>query len=131
MDRKTYLKIMDKHPHMKNFMSEVLGSTTYAIIYRAKDGGLYEADLYNPDPYKLPDDPKTMTEVEQRSIFGHRMRTAMLAKNISGKALAIDLGVHKNIISGYLNGKNSPSVFRAAEIASILGIPLNDLVYIF
>lgn len=131
MDRRMYLNIIDKHPHMKNFMSEVLGSTTYTIIYRAKDGGLYEADPYNPDPYKLPDDPKTMTEAEQKLIFGHRMKTAMLAKDLTQKALVIDTGASANVISGYINGKNSPSIFRAAKIASILGIPLDDLLYIF
>lgn len=131
MDRRMYINIMDKHPHMKYYMTEVLGSTTYAVIYRAKDGRLFEADLYNPDPFELPSDPAKMTEAEQRLLFGHRMKTAMMAKGISQKSLVIDLGSTANVISGYINGKNSPSVFKAAKIASILDIPLDELVCLF
>lgn len=56
------------------------------------------------------------------SLTAQRLREAMDNKNIKASELVEKSGVSKSNISGYINGKFTPTNINAIKIANVLGV---------
>ena len=103
---------------------------TYSVIVISDDG---RETLYN-DIHKtirrLPVDKNNMTEEECRREFGYRLRDIMLDKGVSQMELSDRTGIPCPILSGYMNGKNSPSQYKVDKIARALNCSADDFRYL-
>lgn len=61
-------------------------------------------------------------------VFGNNIKNARQAKNIKQKELAKRIGVAQNSISYHEKGRHLPSLDLAAQMASVLGVSVSDLI---
>lgn len=62
-----------------------------------------------------------------REIFGNRMRIVMAARNMSSVKLSEAIGVGRNTLCNYVNGRGLPLVDVAFDIAKALGVTVDWL----
>lgn len=77
---------------------------------------------YNPD---LLD---TMEDREYRKEFGDRLKTLLRDRSIRHDALAESVGVSRQSMSMYINGKSLPSIRIVRRIARVLNCDVRDLI---
>ena len=90
--------------------------------------------LIYEDPYhsvrRLPCDSDEMTEDQFRMEFGRRLRRIMEHKGVTQLELYELTGIPQCHISGYINGKHTPSFYIINKIAKALKCPVDDLRYV-
>lgn len=70
-----------------------------------------------------------MTEQEWRDEFAYRMRRAFRARGIYFQSeWAEAIGVSRNTINRYMNGKCAPDAYTIFKIAEVLDWPISDLM---
>ena len=89
--------------------------------------------LIYEDPFhavrKLPADSDEMTEEQFRIEFGRRLRRIMEHKGITQVELHDITGIPQCHISGYINGRHTPSFYAIHKIANALRCSIDDLRY--
>ena len=68
-----------------------------------------------------------MQEKEIIEILGKNIREARKRNNMTQSELAEKLGVSKQVVSSYENGKRSPSYEMLLKIANVFYTTINDL----
>lgn len=101
----------------------------YFLIAKLTDGSRVCYDQSDRSIRNLPSDPDTMSEVQFRREFGIRLRRLMERKRITQSELAERMGVSQTRISGYVRGKNTPSIFMVNKIAKALNCSIDELTY--
>lgn len=101
----------------------------YYLIARLCDGSRVCYDQDDRSIRSLPSDPDNMSEDQFRHEFGIRLRRLMKRKNITQVELAERMGISQTRISGYIRGKNTPSVFMVNKIAKALSCSIDELTY--
>ena len=89
--------------------------------------------LIYEDPFhavrKLPVDSEEMNEEQFRREFGRRLRRIMEHKGVTQAELSDATGILQYMISGYINGKHTPSFYIIHKLANALKCPVDDLRY--
>ena len=67
--------------------------------------------------------------MESNSLIGKNIKEARMAKKWSQMDLANKSGYPNTLISSYENGKRNPSLDTLADIASALGVSIDQLYY--
>ena len=67
-------------------------------------------------------------EDEWRRKFSFKLYRTMMAKLKSQEDLAYESGLSQSVISKYMNGKSTPSVYKLQKIADALGCSVSDLL---
>ena len=57
-----------------------------------------------------------------------RLKELREQRHISQVFLGIELGMSQNTISRYETGKRKPDIFKAAEIAKVLNVTVDELI---
>lgn len=78
----------------------------------------------------LPSDKNRMTEEECRREFAFRLRDLLKDKNVSQLELSEMTGIPRPMINGYINGRITPSIYKADLIARALGCSLDEMRYL-
>lgn len=63
-----------------------------------------------------------------KTIFGRRLKQALIEKNIQQKMLAKELEVSDKTLSSYVNGNASPTIVGLAKISKYLNISTDFLL---
>lgn len=103
----------------------------YSLIARLVSGDMVHYDSEERGLRNLPNDPANMTEEEFRHEFGLRLRRLMGRKGVTQIELAERTGITQARISGYIRGKNTPSIFVVNKIAQALNCTIDELTYRF
>ena len=77
----------------------------------------------------MPKDISNMSEDECKTEFSWRLRSRMQRKRVTQQDLSDMTGISQSCISGYLNGTNMPSFYKADKIAKALGCSVDDFRY--
>ncbi len=56
-----------------------------------------------------------------------KLREALRAAGVTQAGLAQTIGIAQSTIAGYISGRRGPSVERAKQIATALGVGLDDV----
>lgn len=75
-----------------------------------------------------PDLLDNMDDIEYRREFGDRLKTLLRDRNLRHESLASTVGVSRQSMSMYINGKAMPSIRIARRIARALNCDIRDLV---
>ena len=67
-------------------------------------------------------------EDEWRRKFSFKLYRTMMAKLKSQEDLAYESGLSQSVISKYINGKSTPSVYKLQKISDALGCSVSDLL---
>lgn len=78
----------------------------------------------------LPRNGEDLSEEEFRREFGYRLNKLMLFNGISQTELSNRTGITQSRISGYINGKVTPSFYKVDKIAKAIGCSTDDLRYV-
>jgi transcriptional regulator with XRE-family HTH domain len=71
-----------------------------------------------------------MTEETYRKEFGIRLRRLLRMKGMTQSDLADAIGITNAGLSGYINGKHTPSFYMVNKIARVLKCSVDELRYI-
>ena len=71
---------------------------------------------------------KTVDEQEWTDQFSNNLQHVIAKKKIQKKELAKQLGITNAMLSRYIHGAATPSVYKACQIANALGCDINDLI---
>ena len=107
---------------------EEVGYKELFVLLVDGDCLLYD-DVYNVIR-SVPKTEEGISEDEYRREFGYRMTRMMECKCISQMELSNRTGISKRTLSLYMNGRATPSVYKANKIARALDCRLDDLEYI-
>ena len=99
------------------------------LIIRLKNGDFVSYDDVTKSIRNLPPDDRDMTEDECRREFGRRLYKIMANKGITQDELSARTGIHRTIISKYINGRHTPSFFAVDKIAKALGCSIDAFRY--
>ena len=102
----------------------------YDLTVKLSDGTSVLYDDMQHSIRRLPKDCLKMTETECRREFGMRLRNLMFLKSITQTDLSEKTGISQTTISGYLNGKGTPSFYNVDKIAKALKCSTDDFRYI-
>lgn len=86
-------------------------------------------DDFNKSIRGLPCDGGAMSEEEVRREFGYRLRRIMEHKHITQIDLSERTGIAQCYISGYVNGRHTPSLYIMGKLARALRCDINDFIY--
>lgn len=101
------------------------------IIFELEDGSKWAIDIYGGGTRKVVNvynEDGSIDDELWRMEFGRRLKREMFLKGMTQLDLAEKTGINKDIISGYANGRNLPSVQRIAVIARALDCSTSDLI---
>ena len=73
-------------------------------------------------------DRYNMTREELTNEFGRRLETILLFKNIRQMEIAEYLRIHQSLISEYVHGRKTPTIFRLAELARAADCDIYDFL---
>ena len=62
-------------------------------------------------------------------LVGRRIKHYRMSKNITQEELAFEINTSPAYISNIERGKKKPSLQKLIEIADVLGVTINDLIY--
>lgn len=93
------------------------------------DGTTIIYDNFNRSARNLPKDSHNITEEEFRREFGYRLRRIMEYKHITQVELSEKSGIPQCHISGYINGKRTPSSYNLDKLAKALRCSVDDFRY--
>lgn len=79
---------------------------------------------------RLPKDANKLSETEFRREFAFRLGNIMKHKCINQMDLSEKTGISQTTISGYLNGKGTPSFYNVDKIAKALKCSTDEFRYI-
>ena len=71
---------------------------------------------------------KTDDEKEWGLTFGAKLRNAIETSRFTQAEVADKIGVSRQIFSRYIHGNAIPSVYKARQIANILGCTIDELI---
>lgn len=126
--RQVFEKLEMYHSNISSKLEEyeVNGSVLIGVM---NNGRKVQYDSLRDNVRYLPDDPINMTDEEYKAEFAHRVRYAMLKEGINQLELANLSGVPQGVLSGYLSGKNMPSLSNIAKIATALHCSADEFIY--
>ena len=102
----------------------------FDLIVELVDGSSIIYDDFEKTVRPLPRDSNNMSEEECRKEFGLRLRQMLYRKGITQMAFAEMSGISQVMISKYINGKASPSLYAIDKIAKVLGCSVDELRYV-
>lgn len=106
---------------------EVLG---HEVEIWLDDGRAFIFDKYESTLRSIPSYSKYITEEECRIEFSYRLRKILKMKGISQRELSDLTGISYTVISYYMTGKHTPSLYVIDRIAKALNISADELRYI-
>lgn len=125
--------IFDNLKRMYPFLYEQMESyviiNDFDIHIKLKDGSTILYDDFDKSFRSLPENCNELTEEQCRREFGSRLFRMMRRKCITQEELSYRTGIHQTIISKYINGKHTPSLYNADKIAKALNCSLDELRY--
>lgn len=62
-----------------------------------------------------------------QSTFGHRLKILMADRSMTATELAERSGITRQMVSNYVNGSAIPGLSTACNLASALGVSVDDL----
>ena len=63
----------------------------------------------------------------ERAIFGDKLRTLRMRRNLTVSKLSAELGLSRDTIASYEGGRTEPQVFDAYAMAIFFGVPMDVL----
>lgn len=97
------------------------------LIITLKDDTRYAYDDYKNSITRLATNGHELTEQEYRREFARRLRKIMLNRRMTQRDLSEAIGISEVQLSLYLNGKQTPTVYRVSRIAKALDCTLDEL----
>lgn len=79
---------------------------------------------------RLPPDSDEMTEEQFKKEFGFRLRRILEHKGLTQMELSDATGIPQCHISGYINGKHTPSFYIMHKISKALRCSVDDFRYV-
>lgn len=67
-------------------------------------------------------------EIEWSVDFGDNLKKIIYANDFSLTEVARRLGITNAMLSRYISGAATPSVYKVCQIADVIGCDINDLV---
>ena len=99
------------------------------LFVRLDNGRALQFDDSNQAIRYLPEDPVNLSEEECRSEFGKRLQKVMVFRGVTQEELSSRTGIHRTLISQYMNGKHTPSFYVVDKIAKALNCSIDELRY--
>jgi len=66
--------------------------------------------------------------LSDRVVFGKNVKFARLLKEMSQEVLSAEAGLHRSYLGGVERGQRNISIDNMSRLASVLGMPLKELV---
>lgn len=101
----------------------------FELVVKLNDESAYLYSDMENSIRRLPSDSNNMTEKECRKEFGWRLGKILYRYGISQSELSERTGITQAMISRYINGTATPSLYNADKIAKAVGCSLDDLRY--
>lgn len=102
----------------------------FEVIIKMKDGTNISYDDVEKSFRRLPKDSSHMSKEECLNEFGVRLRKVMCRKGISQLELSNITGIQQSILSDYMNGKKSPTLYKLDKIARALDCSVDEFRYL-
>ena len=99
------------------------------LIVKLDDGRIIAYDEYSKRYRLLPRDGACLSEEDWKVEFGKRLKRIMWVKGISQTDLSDRTGIGQTLISRYISGKTTPSVYNVNKIARALNMTVDGLTY--
>lgn len=98
------------------------------LIIITNDGRKVSFDTFTHVFRAIPNDERLNDEKVYRAEFGRRLRRVMAVRGVTQDELSEKTGIHRTMISQYLCGKVTPSIFKVYQMAKVLECCVDDLL---
>ena len=129
-DDEVFNSFKDYFPRMSEHAVRFERVSAFDILIEFDDGDISIYDSMEHTIRNLPRNSSEMTEEECRREFGIRLRTILYRRGITQAELSSKTGISQTIISNYINGKNTPSLYAVDRIAKALGCSVDEFRYV-
>ena len=116
-------------PFIKRDAVEYIHTGKFEVIAVMEDGEKVLYDDIDHTIRTLPSDSSELTEDQFRYEFGRRLEKYMIRNGITQEELSERTGIHRTMISQYINYRHTPSFYVVDKIAKALGCSIDEFRY--
>lgn len=98
------------------------------LIIETSEGCKVSFDTYTHTFRTIPNDERLSDERIYRAEFGRRLRRVMNVRGVTQEMLSDRTGISQPMISQYVRGNRTPSIFKLYKICKVLNCSVDDLV---
>ena len=116
------------YPNLYNKAVDWWASGRMSVAIRLTNGDIYDYDPLDNSLRRISDDEHRCDENEFRKTFGSNLQKMLPYSGLTKGELAEKVGITNTMLSRYIRGNATPSMFIASKIADVLNCTLDEFL---